>query len=42
MNDVLKQIKDRKSVRVFEDKKIPIEIKNEILNAAFEAPTAGA
>jgi len=42
MNDVLRQIKERKSVRVFEDKKISTDIKNEILNAAFEAPTAGA
>lgn len=41
MNDVLKQIKSRKSVRVFENKPIPTEMKNEILNAAFEAPTAG-
>lgn len=42
MNDVLNQIKNRKSVRVFEDKKISAEVKKEILNAAFEAPTAGA
>jgi len=42
MNDVLKQIKNRKSMRVFEDKTITEEIKKEILNAAFEAPTAGA
>lgn len=41
MNDVLKQIKNRKSVRVFEDKPITDTIKKEILNAAFEAPTAG-
>lgn len=42
MNDVLKQIKNRKSVRVFEDRVIEPEIKKEIINAAFEAPTAGA
>ncbi|WP_342455513.1 nitroreductase family protein [Caloramator sp. Dgby_cultured_2] len=42
MNDVIKLIKNRKSVRVFEDRKIPEEIKEEILNAAFEAPSAGA
>ncbi len=42
MNDVLKQIKNRKSMRVFENKPITDEIKKEILNAAFEAPTAGA
>ncbi len=41
MNDVLKQIKSRKSIRVFENKPITTEMKNEILNAAFEAPTAG-
>lgn len=42
MNEVLRQLKSRKSVRVFEDKSIPEEIKGEILNGAFEAPTAGA
>ncbi|MCX7904765.1 MAG: nitroreductase family protein [Caloramator sp.] len=42
MNDVIKLLKNRKSVRIFEDRKIPDEIKEEILNAAFEAPTAGA
>jgi len=42
MNDVLKQIKGRKSVRVFENIPISAEVKKEILNSAFEAPTAGA
>ena len=42
MNAVLATIKKRKSVRVFTDQKIPEEVKQEILNAAFEAPTAGA
>jgi len=42
MNEVLNQIKNRKSVRVFEDKPITAEVKKEILNSAFEAPTAGA
>ncbi|MGH4122600.1 MAG: nitroreductase family protein [Clostridium sp.] len=42
MNEILKQIKDRKSMRVFENKPIVAELKKEILNAAFEAPTAGA
>lgn len=42
MNEVLKQIKNRKSMRVFENKPIPDDIKKEILKAAFEAPTAGA
>ncbi len=41
MNEVLRQIKERKSVRVFENREISGEIKNEIINAAFEAPTAG-
>ncbi|MCR1897374.1 nitroreductase family protein [Irregularibacter muris] len=41
MNEVLKQIKERKSVRVFEDRKIEPNIKEEILQSAFEAPTAG-
>ncbi|NLN49386.1 MAG: nitroreductase [Clostridiales bacterium] len=42
MNEVLSQIKNRKSMRVFEDKAITDEVKKEIINAAFEAPTAGA
>ncbi|HZK23788.1 MAG TPA: nitroreductase family protein [Oscillospiraceae bacterium] len=42
MKEVLKQLKNRKSVRVFEDKPIAAEMKDEILGAAFEAPTAGA
>lgn len=42
MNNVIQQIKDRKSMRIFEDKLIETGIKNEILNAATEAPTAGA
>lgn len=42
MNEVLKQIKNRKSMRLFENKPIEAEIKKEILNSAFEAPTAGA
>lgn len=42
MNDVLRQIKNRKSIRVFESKPIEQEIKKEILNSAFQAPTAGA
>jgi nitroreductase len=41
MNEVLKQLKNRKSMRVFEDKPIAFELKSEILNAALEAPTAG-
>jgi len=41
MNEVLKQLKNRKSMRMFENKSIEPEKKAEILNAAFEAPTAG-
>lgn len=41
MNAVIKQLKARKSVRVFEDKEIEPHIKDEIINSAFEAPTAG-
>ena len=41
MNEVIKQLKARKSVRVFEDKQIEPHIKDEIINSAFEAPTAG-
>lgn len=41
MNEVIEQIKDRKSVRVFEDREIDPAIKDEIINAALEAPTAG-
>lgn len=42
MNDVLNQIKNRKSLRVFEDRPITPEAKDEILDAALQAPTAGA
>lgn len=41
MNEVLKQIRERKSVRVYEDRPIEAEVKSEIINAAIEAPTAG-
>ncbi len=41
MNEVLKQLYDRKSVRVFTDKEISNENKAAILRAATEAPTAG-
>jgi nitroreductase len=42
MNEILNQLKNRKSVRQYEDKPIPKDLKDEILQAAFEAPTAGA
>jgi nitroreductase len=41
MNDTLRSLYQRKSVRVFEDQPIPEEIRQQILRAAFEAPTAG-
>lgn len=42
MNETLKQLKGRKSVRQYEDQPIPQALKDEILQSAFEAPTAGA
>ena len=41
MNEVIRQLKARKSVRVFEDRPVPGEEKRAILQAAVEAPTAG-
>ena len=41
MNEIIKQLKLRKSVRVFEDKEIDLKLKDEIIKSAFEAPTAG-
>ena len=41
MNPVLQQLHDRKSVRVYEDRPIPAEIKRAVLEAAIQAPTAG-
>jgi nitroreductase/FMN reductase (NADPH)/FMN reductase [NAD(P)H] len=41
MNDVIKQLHERKSVRVFTEREISMEARNSILNAAFQAPTAG-
>lgn len=41
MNEVIRQIKERKSVRVFQDRYIEEDLKDQILNAAFQAPTAG-
>ena len=41
MNDTIRQLNERKSVRVFLEKEIKKEDKAAILNAAFEAPTAG-
>ena len=41
MNPITLSIKARKSTRQFESKAIPSDIKSEILEAAFQAPTAG-
>jgi len=41
MNEVIRQLCGRKSVRVFEDREIPAEVKAAILNGACQAPTAG-
>lgn len=41
MNEVIRQLYDRKSVRVFTEKAIDEEIIQEILTAAVMAPTAG-
>lgn len=41
LNQVIEQLRERKSVRIFEKRTVPESIKNEVLGAAFEAPTAG-
>ncbi len=41
MNEILEQIKKRKSVRIFEKNEIPGNHKEEIIQSAFEAPSAG-
>ena len=41
MNQVIEQLKDRKSVRVFTDKQITPEEVSAILDSAVNAPTAG-
>lgn len=41
MNPIIENLLNRKSVRVFENKPIPGDIKQEILLAAINAPTAG-
>ena len=41
MNEVLKQLSDRKSIRVFEEREISDAEKQQILKAASMAPTAG-
>ena len=41
MNEVIQQLMDRRSVRVFTEREITVEEKNTILQAAAQAPTAG-
>lgn len=41
MNQILQQLHDRKSVRVYEDRPISPEVKRALLEAAIQAPTAG-
>lgn len=41
MNETMKAIRERRSVRVFTDQLVAPEIKQELLEAAFQAPTAG-
>ena len=41
MNETIKQLFERKSVRVFEEKEISVQDKTMILEAAMMAPTAG-
>ncbi len=40
-NEVIRQLRERKSMRVYTDQPIPAECKAEIIQAALEAPTAG-
>ena len=41
MNQTLKQLHQRKSVRVYEDRPVEAEVKQAFLEAAVQAPTAG-
>ena len=41
MNEIIRSLYDRKSVRVFEDRPIEKEVKQAILSAAIQAPSAG-
>ena len=41
MNETIRQLHSRKSVRAFEDREIPCEVRRAILEAACQAPTAG-
>lgn len=41
MNETIKQLMDRRSLRIFEDRPVPGEVKELLFEAAFAAPTAG-
>ena len=41
MNETLRMLYERKSTRVFEDRPVPEDVKQAIIRAALEAPTAG-
>lgn len=41
MNETMFLLSQRKSVRAYEDKPVPAEVKEEIIKAAMRAPTAG-
>lgn len=41
MNEVLQQLHERKSVRVYENRPVEPEVKRAVLEAAIQAPTAG-
>lgn len=41
MNEILKSLQDRKSVRAYEERPIEPEVKQAILDAALQAPSAG-
>lgn len=41
MNQVLRQIRERKSVRVYEDRPVEADVKRAVLESAIQAPTAG-
>ena len=40
-NAVLKQLHERRSVRAFEERAVSQDVKDAVIGAAFEAPTAG-
>ena len=41
MNEIIRSLYDRKSVRVFEPREVESEVKRAVLEAALQAPTAG-